>query len=56
MYDAGTHLLLAKSEQRELSQQAARASRTARMVRLRRLDRRVQQATARARLVRLALD
>jgi len=56
MYDASTHLLLARSEQRALAEQAARTNRAARLVRLRRLDRRVEQAVTRARLVRLAVN
>lgn len=56
MYDASTHLLLARAEQTARMQDAARANRAARVVRLRRLDRSVQQATTRARLVRLALN
>ena len=56
MYDASTHLLLAQYEQRARTEQAARANRAARLVRLRRLDRRVQEATTRARLLRLAVN
>ena len=56
MHDVPTHLLLARAEQLEHASDAARANRAARVVRLRRLDRKVQQTTTRARLVRLALD
>lgn len=55
MYDASTHLLLAHAEQRERIEQAARANRAARIVRLRRLDREVERASTRARLLRLAI-
>ena len=54
MFDVSTYLLLASAEQRDLAEQAARANRAARLVRLRRLDRRVEKATNRARLLRLA--
>ena len=56
MYDASTHLQLHSAEQHARQLDAARANRAARVVRLRRLDRRVQQAVTRARLVRLAMD
>ena len=54
MHDTGTHLLLFHAQQVERSRHAAAQNRAIRVVRLRRLDRRVQQATARARLLRLA--
>jgi hypothetical protein len=56
MYDVHTHLQLHSAEQHERQLDAARANRAARVVRLRRLDRRVQQVATRARLVRLALN
>lgn len=56
MYDTASYLQLASAEQHERRQQAARVNRAARLVRLRRLDRRVEQVAARARLLRLALD
>ena len=55
MYDVSTHLQLHAAEQHARHLDAERANRAARLVRLRRLDRRVQQANTRARLVRLAL-
>jgi hypothetical protein len=55
MQSDAIHLMLATSTSTERIAQAARANRTARVLRLRRLDRRAEQATARARLVRLAL-
>ena len=55
MYDASTHLLLHTADQRERQLHAGRVNRAARIVRLRRLDRQVQQVATRARLVRLAL-
>ena len=56
MYDANTHLRLARTDQRERADQAVSRSRAVRLQQLRRLDRRVSQATTRARLVRLALN
>ena len=56
MHDVSTHLLLHQAEHSARAQDAARANRAARVIRLRRLDRKVQQATTRARLVRLALN
>ena len=56
MHDVSTHLLLHQAERSARIQDAARANRAARVVRLRRLDRKVQQAATRARLVRLALN
>ena len=51
--DSSTHLLLARSEQRDRERLAAEHARAGRLLRLRRLDRRAEQATARARLARL---
>ncbi len=56
MFDVSTHLRLTSAEQRERHLHAARVNRAARIVRLRRLDRQVQQVATRARLVRLALN
>ncbi len=56
MYDVSTHLQLTAAEQHARHLDAERANRAARVVRLRRLDRQVQRATTRARLVRLALN
>ncbi len=56
MFDVSTHLQLTSAEQHARQLDAARANRAARVVRLRRLDRQVQQFATRARLVRLALN
>jgi hypothetical protein len=55
MYDTSTLLHLHESDRRERTAHAASVNRAARLVRLRRLDRRVEQVASRARLVRLAL-
>ena len=56
MYDTSTYLLLSAAEQRQRVRQAADQTRAVRVLRLRRLDRRAQQAASRARLLRLALN
>jgi hypothetical protein len=56
MYDNSTHLLLARSEQRERHSVVASENRALRVARLRRLDRRAHTAATRARLLRLALS
>ena len=56
MYDTSTHLLLARSEQRERQSVVASENRALRVARLRRLDRRAHSAAARARLLRLAVS
>ena len=55
MYDTSAHLRLHEADRRERTTSSAQANRAARVVRLRRLDRRVEQAASRARLMRLAL-
>jgi hypothetical protein len=54
MHDVTTHLLLHEARRRDQQRCATDRSRAAHLVRLRRLDRQVERAVTRARLLRLA--
>jgi len=55
MHETSTFLHLHEADRQERTARVAQANRAAHVVRLRRLDRRVEQVATRARLVRLAL-